>query len=134
MFDLYVVAKYRTLHFIDRFLTTWAKGFNEGADEYEFPQYADKPRIMYANVNELIRSLVKDLGASYNLYWINPNRRTDILSTMLFFTIDGHMITGVSTRIPFKKTSRLSDVTANSTKPLLAELAAFCEASVGGVL
>lgn len=96
--DIYVLVPKRTRGYVDKFLTKWATSFGEVADEYVLPQYSMQPEARFQDVNLLIEQLVNKPNELYGIYWINPERNEDIVSAMLFFTIDGELIVGISTK------------------------------------
>lgn len=95
MTDVYVLASERSTAIAKRFIDTWVSDFDETASEYEFPQYSDKPFVVYSSPTELIQKLVEVSNEPHSIYWNNP--KSDILMNgMLFFTKDGAMIAGVT--------------------------------------
>jgi hypothetical protein len=98
LIDVYVLASERSSKYAYRFLDTWTKGFEQAADEYEYPQYATKPDIVLTEPKSLIERLIEDPTQPYSIYW--SNLHDDLISSaMLFFTVDGGMIVGVSVAI-----------------------------------
>ena len=95
MADLYVLAPERSKKVVQDFLFRWANGFEECADEYEFPQYSESPEKVYRSPLDLIERLISDRKAPHSIYWRNP-RKELISMAMLFFTTDGFMIAGVT--------------------------------------
>ena len=120
--DIYVLAKERSVQYAHRFIDAWAKGFEEVAIEYEFPQYSDEPKSVYLNPKDLIEQLVQDPKEPHAIYWHNP-QNSIVSSAMLFFTIDGGMIAGLSV-----KTENVQEL-----ENYLQDLAGAVEGELGAV-
>jgi hypothetical protein len=93
--DLYALAGERSHRVMRRFRDRWLTGFEESADEYEFPQYAVRPDAVYGSPWQLIDRLLAEPTQPHSLYWRNP-RPGHVLHAMLFFTTDGGLIAGLT--------------------------------------
>lgn len=122
--DVYVLTRERSLGMASRFIDRFAHNMEEGAEEYEFPQYADAPEIVYATATDLIARLVSEPRESHSVYWRPSDADARVSGAMLFFTTDNAMIVGV--------TVETEDV--EELKTSLTELAEHMDASVGCVL
>lgn len=98
LWDIYVLAKAREKKYIQAFLDTWAKGFEEVADEYLLPQYSKEPEKTFTDAYTLIELLIQEPQQSYSIYWRNPEKKAVLAFAMVFFTLDRGMIVGVSIR------------------------------------
>jgi len=92
--DLYVLASERSTLVAKHFKDTWLADFDEAASEYEFPQYADEPLVVYSSATDLIEKLIKNPNETHSIYCNNP-RKDSVSSGMLFFTSDGSIIVGI---------------------------------------
>ena len=93
--DLYALAGERSHQVMRRFRDQWLTGFEESADEYEFPQYSVRPDAVYGSPWQLIDRLLAEPTQPHSLYWRNP-RPGYVLHAMLFFTTDGGLIVGLT--------------------------------------
>jgi hypothetical protein len=112
LLDLYALAPARTEAISNQFRSTWLRRFKESADDYEVPQYADNPDVIYTSVDDLIRKLVASPMETHAIYWRN-SQPGPIRHGMLFFTKDGSMIVGLS----------VDEERSDHAKQLLCELA-----------
>ncbi len=95
LIDIYVLASERSNEIFDLFINSWMRGFIEVADEYEFPQYSEKPQAVYSTYKKLVNKLMDAPQEPHSIYWRAPNK--DIVKGgMVFFTSDCAMIVGVS--------------------------------------
>ena len=94
--DIYVISEKRNRRIIDSFLNEFLSLREESADEYEFPQYAESPDIIYHKADKVLEKCVSEKGIAYGLYWRALNSRKPE-HAMVFFLSDGHVIYGLST-------------------------------------
>jgi hypothetical protein len=132
-YDIYVLANERSQRTVDKFLTTWAEGFHEAADDYPVPQYTKSHTKMFAVVNQLIEYLLTHPEEYYAIYWSNPDRAADLASAMLFFTVDKGLIVGVSSTRPMQFRDNETEVYRH-LKALLENLGRDFDAQAGCVL
>jgi hypothetical protein len=92
---VYVLAPARSMANVTAFRERWLEGFEQSADEYEFPQYAASPDHVHASPWPLIDELLRETDEPHALYWHNP-RAGEVGNAMLFFTSDGAMIAGLT--------------------------------------
>lgn len=92
--DCYVLSEKRSAAFIYSFLDKFLPHRKEDADEYEVPQYADKPEIVLKTAVELIDYLTLNHEEIYSIYWSNAEN-AEIKGVMCFFTNNGHLILGI---------------------------------------
>jgi hypothetical protein len=128
MYDIYVLAKERTQYYIRTFLDNWAMGFEETDAYYSFPEFSDSPETIY-DVEALIQRLIDNPGESYAIYWITRNHVAEITTAMLFFTDDGQLIVGVSTR----QNHMDPQVLEKNLRSILVRLADDVDGKLGGV-
>lgn len=95
--DIYVVAAGRSLEVARRFADQWLGQFKESAVEYEFPQYSENPESVYNSPFALIEKLVDHPKEPHAIYWENTGP-DHIRNAMLFFSVDGLMIAGLTVR------------------------------------
>ena len=93
--DICVLAPARDPETLAKFREKYAPGFEEGAAEYEFPQYAKEPSFITTDLDTLLDALFKGPEQQYGVYWL-PREREDVVSAMAFFTEDGEMILGLA--------------------------------------
>jgi hypothetical protein len=60
LWDIYVLAKAREKKYVQAFLNTWAKDFEEVADEYLLPQYSEESEKTFTEANLLMNCLFKN--------------------------------------------------------------------------
>ncbi len=120
--DCYVLSEKRTSAFIHSFLDTFLQNRQESANEYEIPQYADKPEIVFKTAVELIDYLSLNKDEVHTIYWSNKDK-TDIKGAMCFFTNNGHLILGISCDTMFPDTTIEDNI--------FADLKEFCGNSNG---
>lgn len=103
--DIYVLAPERSasaaLHFLDDFLPNR----EPAAEEYQFPQFSDSPEVIFRDSWEAMCYCDMHPGASQSFYFSNTTAQ-EPAHAMLFFTPDGGMICGVSTRARQDELSR----------------------------
>ncbi|WP_144407573.1 hypothetical protein [Gynuella sunshinyii] len=81
---------------IENFLNEFLALREESADEYEFPQYADNPEVIYKKADDVISKCISECNTEYSLYWrALGNRKPE--HAMVFFLQDGNVIYGLST-------------------------------------
>jgi hypothetical protein len=99
--DCYVLTDKRSKNFIHSFLDRFIPNRQENAEEYEVPQYADRPTVIYKTADQLIEHLVNNKNDVHTIYWTNTTQ-SDIRGAMCFFTNDGQLIVGLycSTKSP----------------------------------
>lgn len=95
--DVYALAGERTARVIDRFLTEFLPHRKPAADEYEVPQYADRPESVFTDPADLIRLCEARPDLEHAVYWNNVDREADIAAAHVFFLPDGGLILGLST-------------------------------------
>jgi hypothetical protein len=94
--DVYVLAPARSQEAVEVFRRRWLDGFEQAADEYEFPQYATSPRHVYDSPWLLIDDLLREPHQPHALYWRNPDDSAEVANAMLFFTTDGGLVAGLT--------------------------------------
>ena len=93
--DCYVLVQGRSKSFADKFLDHFLPHRRETASEYEVPQHADSPRVVYKTADELLLALEDQPAECHAIYWANtdPGRlRTAIVAP----TNDGGTVYGLS--------------------------------------
>lgn len=94
--DIYIIKKTRSKqagwHFLNHFLP-----FRENsAVEFEVPQYAEEPLMVFQVAEDLMDYLEKQPTVPYGLYWQNIDPTALNRHGMLFYTKDGYLIFGIS--------------------------------------
>jgi hypothetical protein len=99
-FSIYAICSQRTKKCADTFLNSFVPNRVPLAEEYEFPQYADDPIVIYSAAGDLIERLETEIGQSYSIYWdAGANAISSSISqAILLFTSDGKMIAGLVAR------------------------------------
>lgn len=94
--DIYVLSRARTRPAIEAFLQAFVPEREEGADEYEVPQYSNSPTVVFKKADELIDHCCCRLREAHAIYWRAVGGRKPE-HAMVFFLQDEHIIFGVST-------------------------------------
>lgn len=100
--DIYVISEKRNRETIGLFLNEFLPTREESADEYEFPQYAEAPEVIYRKVEEALEKCIAEKNTDYGLYWraLGENKPEH---AMVFFLADGNVIYGLSTDDAYPK-------------------------------
>lgn len=93
--DIYVLVDDRKVELIQDFLEHFIPDHREMADEYEIPQYADHPDMLFHKAIELMKHCEGHTDVPHAIYWFN-NQKEDPKDAMVFYTDDGKMILGLS--------------------------------------
>lgn len=120
--DCYVITDQRIQVFINSFLDKFIPHREETADEYEIPQYSDKPTIIYKKAEDLIDYMVSNKNEPHTIYWRNL-QRSNLKGAMCFFTNDGKLILGLS--------CKTLDSDKSIERKYLEELREFCSTNDG---
>lgn len=94
--DCYVLVEKRSKEVILNFLNFFLPYRKESADEYEIPQYADRPEQVLESATELIDYMVTNSKEIHSIYWHTIEEGLPIKGAMCFFIEDGHMILGIN--------------------------------------
>jgi|688.fasta_scaffold308211_3 hypothetical protein len=92
--DCYVLVAERNRPFVRDFLDRFLPVRSESADEYEVPQYSDKPTVVFKSADELLDYVADNPKEEYAIYWRNE-AEGDIRGAMCFPTNDGRFIIGL---------------------------------------
>ncbi len=114
--DIYVLSGDRSKATVIRFLDRFLPERKEMADEYGVPQYSDPPVNSFDTVEGLLDYLEHHTGESHAIYWASQVPG-DPLYAMLFATLDGHAVYGLSAE--------------GNEQEFLAELTAFLNSTKG---
>lgn len=95
LIEIYVLCENRTQKLAKKFLNKFAEERENTAEDFPFPEYASKPKIIYNNENQILHTLECKQNEPYSLYW-NTNKNNNIKNVMLFYTKDGGMIAGIA--------------------------------------
>ena len=93
--DVYVLAPARDAVTLDRFLARYLPARAEMADEYEVPQYAARPTVVYRHATDLLIHLFARPAEPHAVYW-RSTAAGDPDQAMAFFTTDAALILGLS--------------------------------------
>ena len=101
--DCYLLSTNRTKSLILGFLDKFIPNREESADEYEVPQYAENPQLLFSTELELIDFLAEKKHEPHTIYWRSLDK-SEIRNVMCFFTNDGNVIFGISTETKYPNT------------------------------
>ncbi len=93
--DLYVLVNSRSKKIIESFLNNFIPNREESADEYEIPQYSENPDFIFKKDCELMDYCENNNNINHTIYWRNKENIVPKYA-MVFYTIDGKMILGLS--------------------------------------
>ncbi len=93
--DCYVLVQGRSKGLVDKFLDHFLPHRRETASEYELPQYADSPRVVYKTADELLLAVEDQPAECHAIYWANtdPGR---LRRAIVAPTNDGATVYGLS--------------------------------------
>jgi len=94
-YDVYGLAPHRTAETVAQFLSKLVPQRAESADEYEVPQFADQPEIIFDSAESLIAHCVEHLNVPHIIYW-RSLVDGDPANAIAAFTVDGALILGLS--------------------------------------
>ncbi len=94
--DIYVISDKRDGKTIEKFLQDFLPNREESADEYEVPQFTDKPEVIYKKDRDLIQHCEKNKNIEHAIYWRATNGSKPEHG-MVFYLSDGFVIYGLST-------------------------------------
>ena len=120
--DCYVLSEKRTSAFILSFLDTFIPNRQESAVEYEVPQFAETPKIVFKTAFELMEYLTINKEEIHTVYFSNTDK-TDVKGAMCFFTDNGQIILGIYCNTMYPDTTIEDKV--------LVDLKSFCDNSNG---
>jgi hypothetical protein len=95
--DCYVLVKSPSKKRVEEFLAHFMPRRWPLADEYEMPQYSDKPEEVFRTSGEALSYLEEHPNQGHALYWQNQDSEEPRCG-MIFPTTDGQMIYGLSCR------------------------------------
>lgn len=101
--DCYVLSENRNTKFIIDFLNQFVPNRINTTEGYAIPHYAGNEVITFKKDANLIEYLVENKTVTYSFYWEN-NKNSEITHAMCFFTNDGKIILGLSTKTKFPNT------------------------------
>lgn len=93
--ELYALSNNRSTEAIIAFLNRFLPERVPFADEFQVPEYADKPVAEFSVDIELIDYLVEHSSETYSVYW-NDMDPTSSRQAMAFFTSDRKVILGLA--------------------------------------
>jgi len=93
--EIYVLCKDRSKALVLAFLEHFLPNREEVAEDYPYPEYADSPKHVYDDCEEILGVLEQDKNESYSLYW-DDTSNGEVRSAMVFYTEDASMIAGVT--------------------------------------
>ena len=91
--EVYVLSNERSAKVACNFLDNVAPDRSPVAIDFPFPEYCEKPCIVFDNPNDLIVQLGSRIHETYSIYWDVRHGVSE--QVMLFFTADGGMIVGL---------------------------------------
>ncbi len=94
-YDIYVLSGDRSKATVIQFLERFLPEREEVADEYPVPRYSDTPEVYLDTADELLTYLEHHSDEPHSIYWASQVSG-DPRFAMLFATVDGHAIYGLS--------------------------------------
>jgi hypothetical protein len=119
--DVYVLAPERSAALVGSFLGRFLPHREPAAAEYEIPQYASSPEVVFNNAAELIRVCEARHNLRHAIYWNHRDLAGEPRAAHVFFLSDGGMVLGLST----------ADSEPTRWDQLLAELKEFTGSRIG---
>jgi hypothetical protein len=119
--DCYVLVDRRDRPFVRELLDRFIPDRSESADEYEVPQYSDKPTVVFKSADDLLDYLADHPKEEHAIYWRNE-QTGDVRGAMCFPTNDGQMILGLYCLTKHPDTSIEDNV--------FSELKKFCRSEI----
>jgi hypothetical protein len=95
--DVYVLAITRSAALVHKFLDRFLPDRVPAASEYEIPQFADRPEVVFTDAGDCLKLCEARPNVEHALYWTNRNLFGEPQSAHVFFLPDGGMILGLST-------------------------------------
>lgn len=120
--DCYVLTNQRTLTFIFSFLDHFLPNRQAYASEFEIPQHADPPEILFTSDKELIAYLESHPNERHAIYWENKEV-SQLRAAMCLFTSDGQVIVGLTCETNYPDTT--------IEQHYLKQLQEFCNSTIG---
>ena len=93
--DIHVLAPKRSAAAACRFLDEFVPDREPGAAEYEFPEFAEHPEVVFRDWVEAVNYAAKRPSERHLISFRNPAADQPALA-MVYFTGDGGMILGIS--------------------------------------
>lgn len=93
--DLYVLIETRSRSTILRFLDHFLPFRLQSAAEYELPQFAEAPTVIFSQDSDVIAYCEQHSNEPYSLYWCS-GRKGEPQHAMVHYTTDGCTILGLS--------------------------------------
>ena len=94
--DIYVInqtrSRIKALQFLDHFIADRSVH----GSVFTIPLLSKYPEFQFNDVNELMIHLESQENLDYSIYWSNLDKMSPILFGMIFYTLDSHMIFGIS--------------------------------------
>lgn len=94
-YDVYVLSDDRSKATVVQFLDRFLPEREETAVDYPVPRYSDAPEICLDSADELLSYLERHSDEPHSIYWASQ-ASGDPQNAMLFATVDGHAIYGLS--------------------------------------
>jgi hypothetical protein len=94
--DIYVLARDRSIRSAEKFLDEFLPERENAADEYELPQYADKPEAVFKIPGPVLKQCEEKPNLEYRFYWRATNHQKPEYAIIIFLN-DGKAVYGLST-------------------------------------
>ena len=94
--DCYWLSNSRSSAYCKSFLDAFLPEREESAVDYPMPLHADRPSVVYSDVDKLMSYLEDNPNGEYMLYWRNIENDSSYAHGMIFYTNDGCTIVGLS--------------------------------------
>lgn len=105
--DIYVLAPERTTASARRFLEDLLPNRKPARAEYQFPEHAEQPNVIFDDPFEAIHYACAHLDQAQTIYFSNT-ASGDPAHALVFFTSDGGMVLGISVRALQEEPARQS--------------------------
>lgn len=95
--DCYFLVENRERSIVESFIARFLPFNKQAAEDYPIPLYADNPKMIFKDLNDILLYLEKHTDLDYSIYWKNCDEKSLIKHFMVFYTDDGKIIFGIST-------------------------------------
>lgn len=121
--DIYVIKKTRSKDYALKFLDTFLPQRKENTHYYAiYAPSSNEPKHVFKKVENLMIYLERNPNTYQSIYWNGTDKSNLNTHAMLFYTIDGYIIFGISRHSNYKEEEGL------------AEMKSFLESDKGYIL
>lgn len=102
--DIYVIKKTRSKDYALKFLDTFLPKRKESTDDYViYTSSSDEPKYIFKKVEDLMIYFERNTTIYQSIYWNGTDKNNLNKHAMLFYTIDGYMVFGISRDYNYKE-------------------------------